>query len=207
MHQALIRIVEFMEEERRSRDTFAAVQELLTALTGATCAGRWTAAQQAAGTLHQLFCDLEATGHQGFDARLFPNPSWESQLLAVLGALGYPAKDVEHLRTTITAPQANPETIRRVALRAELVAFAHRAAGRNELLLESLAAGISEAETSRLSRVARGTVRVAQGKSNGRAHDREGIPSAPRDPTPMPAQRAPTVPPVLFLAPTGSPPR
>jgi hypothetical protein len=201
VHQALTRIIELMEEDRRARDTFASVHELLSELSGAACAGRWKAAQQAAHALEQLFGDLEETRQPGFDARLFPNPSLETPLMGALEALGYPAESVERLRATITSPRAHPETSRREALRAELLAFAQRAAGRNDLLLESLAAGFSEAETSRLSRVARGTVRAARSKANSGAPEREDTPAVP--PEPVPGQRAPTAPPVMFLAPAG----
>lgn len=204
MHQPLTAIVDLMEEDRRARDTYASVQGLVAELTGAVCVGEWTTAQQVTLDLHHLFGHLAQTGQPGFDSHMFPNPSWETRLLNALGALGYTAQDIERLRAATTAPEAEPATIRREALRVELTAYARRAAGRNPLLLESLGAGLSEAETSRLSHVARGTVRTVRGKASSGAPDQETAPATP--PEPLPGQRVPSVPPTLFLAPAGSPP-
>lgn len=203
MHQALSTIVDLMEEDRRARDTFASVQGLVAELTGAVCVGEWTKAQQVTLDLQHLFGHLAEISQPGFDSHVFPNPSWETRLLSALDALGYTAEDVEHLRASITAPEADPATIRREALRVELTAYARRAAGRNHLILESLGAGLSEAETSRLSRVARGTVRAVRSKANSDGSDQETAPATP--PQPLPGQRVPLVPPTLFLAPASAP--
>ncbi|MET7489806.1 hypothetical protein [Streptomyces sp. NPDC005538] len=203
MHQALSTIVDLMEEDRRARDTYASVQGLVGELTGAVCVGEWTKAQQVTLDLQHLFGYLGEIGQAGFDSHVFPNPSWETRLLSALDALGYTAEDVEHLRASTTVLEADPATIRREAIRVELTAYARRAAGRNDLILESLGAGISEAETSRLSRVARGTVRTVRGKANSDGPDQETAPAT--QPQPLPGQRVPFVPATLFLEPAGAP--
>ncbi|WP_328373726.1 hypothetical protein OG800_50815 (plasmid) [Streptomyces sp. NBC_00445] len=151
--------------------------------------------------LQQLFGELEETGHPGLDALLFPSPSLETHLMGVLESLGYPTQDVERLRSAIREQGANPEEIRRETLRAELRAFGRRTAGRDELLLESLAAGISEAETSRLCGLARGTVRAARSRADDETLAPEVSPAVLPEQETVPGQRAPAVPPAVFLAP------
>lgn len=211
MHETLThlaRIIQFMEDERRTRDSFASVHTLLADLTAAVRAGRWPAARQAAGALHELFGAFEEGGQPGLDTLLFPGTSLEGHLAGALEALGYPAESAERLRALGRAPEAGSEEAHREALRAELVAFAKRTADRDSLLLASLGAGISEAETARLSRIARNTVRSVR----SRASDGPAVPqdsAAVELPEPVPGQRRPPVPPVLFLAPgqlpTGKP--
>lgn len=203
MHRALTTIVDLIEEDRRARDTYESVQGLLAELTGAVCVGEWTKAQQATLDLQHLFGHLGAIDQPGFNSHMFPNPSWETRLLSALDSLGYTAEDVEHLQASTTAPEADPATIRREALRVELTAYARRAAGRNHLILESLSAGISEAETSRLSRVARGTVRTVRGKASSDAPGQKAAPATPPDP--LPEQRAAFEPSALFLEPVSAP--
>lgn len=203
MHQTLTqlnRIIQLMEDDRRARNSFVSVNTLLSELAAAACAGRWAAAQQTAGTLQQLFGGLEERGQPGLDELLFPSPSLETHLMGVLESLGYPTEDVESLRGIIRAQEANPEEIRRETLRAELVAFGNRTAGRDELLLESLTAGISEAETSRLSRLARGTVRAVRSRANDETPAPEQLSPAVLPETVL-EQRAPTIPAAVFRAP------
>ncbi|MFE7485757.1 hypothetical protein [Streptomyces sp. NPDC057552] len=202
-HRALTTIVDLIKEDRRARDTYESVQGLLAELTGAVCAGDWTKAQQVTLDLQHLFGHLGAIDQPGFDSHMFPNPSWETRLLSALDSLGYTAEDVEHLKASTTAPEADPATIRREALRVELTAYARRAEGRNHLILESLRAGISEAETSRLSRVARGTVRTVRGKASSDAPDQKSAPAT--SPEPLPEQRAAFEPSALFLEPVSAP--
>ncbi|WP_159399779.1 hypothetical protein [Streptomyces alboflavus] len=189
-----------MEEDRRSREAVAAMHDLLDRLSAAACTGQWRGARAAAQALQELFGELEATGHPGFDPFLMPNPSLETLLADMLEALGYPAARVAQLRCALATPGEDPHAGDREVLRAELQAYAARAEGRNALILASLDGGISEAEASRLSGLARNTVRAVR---SGALPDTSTEESAPdwQPQTPW----VPAAPPVTFVAPVPRP--
>ncbi|GAA1235970.1 hypothetical protein [Streptomyces rhizosphaericus] len=194
-------ILQVIVEERRTRGTFTSLIKLLSSLATAACAGEWHTAQESAGALQQLCGDLTESGRSGPDADLLPSASIEVRLHGALEALGYPAPTVDRLLAALeaTTPDALGD-MHQEALRAELHAFAHRNDRRDELILESVAAEITEVETARLARIARGTVRAVRSRAAKKT-------PVPRPGTSPPAQTrlpSPTVPPVFFLAPRQS---
>lgn len=202
VYEGLQQIIELMVEERRARAAFTSripFLELLASLVTAVCAGEWRTAQESADALEHLCGGFGEPDQAGPYTVASPALSVETRLHNILEAFGYPAQSVHRLLAAAegTTP-ASPEDVHQEALRAELQAFAHRNTHRDELLLESVAAAIPEAETARLSGLARGTVRAVRGRATDKT-------SAPWHGTAVPAQPrrhpVPTVPPTLFLAP------
>jgi hypothetical protein len=202
VYEGLRQIIQLMVDERRARAAVTSrisLLDLVSSLARAACAGEWRAAQESAGALEQLCGDLGESGQPGPDTALFPAPSIETRLCNVLEALGYPSQSVHRLLAAAegTTPRSSGD-VHQEALRAELQAFAYRNTHRDELVLESVAAEIAEAETARLSGLARGTVRAVRSKATDKtpaAWRRTALPAQPR------RHPASTVPPTLFLAP------
>ncbi|MEU6350111.1 hypothetical protein ABZ896_12370 [Streptomyces sp. NPDC047072] len=202
VYEGLQQIIELMAEVRRARAAATSSTpflELFASLVTAVSAGEWRTVQESADALEHLYGDLGESGQHGLHTVAFPALSVETRLHKMLEAFGYPAQSVHRLLAAAegTTP-ASPADVHQEALRAELQAFAHRNTHRDELLLESVAAEIPEAETARLSGLARGTVRAVRGRATDKTSAPwrgAAVPAQPR------RQPVPTVPPTLFLAP------
>ncbi|MEV1042363.1 hypothetical protein AB0J01_37975 [Streptomyces sp. NPDC050204] len=198
VYEPLLRIVEMMVDERRDgRGAFVSLLELVSSVTTAACSGQWSTAMESAAVLQELFATLDKVGHPGAEAALFPAQRVELRLRHALECLGYPAEIVDRLREALE--QSEPVTslgMHRDALRAELCAFAHRNARRDELILQAVAAEISEVETARLSAISRNTVRAVRGRARS-----QPPPGGSAVPTQNSRHPAPTVLQPLFLAP------